>query len=233
MSLYSEAFDRLFSAKVAPKLWVGALTVYIALDIALLFGGTDDGPRIAVLFLSLILFVAIMVAQWKVTRSISSAPDTKAGSVDGWIGWSLLSLLVYGLIPIVIVVGIWGVDAMDQPSASLLLIVAIAVMASLVSPMLVHTTGQAIGAEGISFGKTLEGCRPFYLQLVLAHALIAAGLWGAAEVLLSFGEPGIINAQSIMVTIGSALIHFFAFCLLTALTTAAWFKASLQRHAAI
>jgi hypothetical protein len=223
----------LLSARVAPKLWLAALAAYIASDIALLFSETEDGSRLALLILSLALFVAIMIAQWRVTRSMSGAPDSQRGSLGGWISWSILSCLIYFGIPIAIVVGIWGVDALDQLSATPLLLITFAIMASLVSPMLVHTTGQVIGANGISFGKTLDGCRPFYLQLVLPYALVLAGLWGAADVLVSFVEPGIINAQSILLTIGSALLHFIAFILLTALTTVAWSKVSQQQHEAI
>ena len=233
MTLYSEAVDRLFSAHVAPKLWLAALAAYIATDIALLFSETEDGSRIALLILSLALLVAFMIAQWRVIRSMSGAPDSQRGSIEGWISWSILSCLIYVGIPIAIAVGIWGVDVMDHELASPLLTVGIAVMASLVSPMLVHTTGQVIGANGISFGKTLDGCRPFYLQLVLSYALVLAGLWGAADVLLSFVEPGIINAQSILLTIGYALLHFIAFILLTALMTVAWSKVSQQQHEAI
>ena len=232
MSLYSEAVDRLFSARVAPGLWLTALAVYLALDLAALFVEAER-QVIALLLFSLVVVVANIIVQWKATRSMSGAPDSQRGSVDGWIGWSLLSFLVYALIPIMIFLGIWGIDSFDQPFATPLLIVAIAVMASLVSPMLVHATGQVIGADGISFGQTLDGCRPFYLQLMLANTLISGGLWGGAEVLLSFTEPGVINAQSILLTIGSALFHFAAFGFLTALMTVAWSKASPQRDAVI
>lgn len=233
MSLYSEAVDRLFSARVAPRLWLAALAVYLALDLAALFDGTGEGQSIALSLFSLFVLVANLIVQWKATRSMSGAPDSQRGSVDGWIGWSLLSFLVYALIPIMIFLWIWGVDAFDQPSATPRLTVAVAVTASLISPMLVHATGQVIGADGVSFGQTIDGCRPFYLQLVLANALIPAGLLGGAEVLLSFVEPGVINAQSILLTIGSALLHFTAFGLLTALMTVAWCKASPQRDAVI
>jgi hypothetical protein len=233
MTLYSEAVDRLFSARVAPKLWLAALAAYIASDIAWLFSETEDGSRIAMVILSLALLVAIMIAQWRVIRSMSGAPDSQRGSIEGCISWSILSCLIYVGIPIAIVVGIWGVDVMDHELASPLLTVGIAVMASLVSPMLVHTTGQVIGANGISFGKTLDGCRPFYLQLVLANAVISVGLWGAADVLISIVEPGMISPQAIILTIGSALLHFIAFILLTALMTLAWSKVSQQQHEAI
>ena len=232
MGLYSEAIDRLFSARVSPGLWFAAIAVYLASELALLFDGTGDGRSIALL-LSLIVVAAIIILQWKMTRSMSGAPDSQRGSVGGWIGWSILGFSVYALIPTLIFLGIWGVDAFGRPSATPLIFAVITVSVSLISPMLVHATGQVIGADGISFGQTLDGCRPFYLQLVLANALIMAGLWGGAEVLLSFIEPDIINAQSILLTIGSALLHFTAFGFLTALMTVAWSKASSQRDAVI
>lgn len=228
MSLYSEVIDRVFSARVAPMLWLAALAVYLASDLAMLFGGTGVGQSTVLWLFALIVLVAGIVVQWKVTRSMSGAPNSQHGSVGGWIGWSILSILVYALIPIMIFLGIWGVEAFGRPSATPLIFVAIAGMASLISPMLVHATGQVIGADGFSFGQTLDGCRRFYLQLVLANALISVVLWGGSEVLLSFIEPDIINAQSILLTIGSALLHFAAFGFLTALMTVAWSKASSQ-----
>jgi hypothetical protein len=233
MTLYSEAVDRLFSARVAPKLWLAALAAYIASDIALLFSEAEDVTQIAVSILSLALFIAVMIAQWRVTRSMSGAPDSQRGSIEGWIGWLILSALIYIGIPIAIMFGIWGVNALEHELARLLFLVGTTVIASLVSPMLVHTTGQVIGANGISFGKTLEGCRRFYLELGLANAAISAGLWGAADVLISFVEPGVISPQTIMLTIGSTLLEFIQFILLTALMTVAWSKVSQQQHEAI
>jgi hypothetical protein len=228
VTLYSEIFDRLFSGLVAAKYWAVALFAYVMLDLALLTDGIEAVPAIALFLMAICLVIAVMTIQWKVTRLLGEAPANQRGSISEWIGWSLLSLLIYAVIPIAIVVAIWGVDFLDSQLTSAALIVVMAVAASFVSPMLVHATGRALDANGPSFGQTVVGCRPFYFQLVIASALISTSLWGGSEVLALYVKPGEIDFLNIMLTIAAAFLHFAAFALLTSLATLAWLKATRE-----
>lgn len=150
MTLISESLKRLLSGQVALKIWALAFFSYLISDLILLLGDTAPTMKFVLLIVLIVTLVGMIFAQWKVTRAISKAPENQPGSVGEWLGWTFLGFLICAAVPSTIVSQIWGVNVLDAPLISPLMLVVYAALASLLSPMLVHASGRAIDARGPS-----------------------------------------------------------------------------------
>ena len=230
MKFANKAFDRAFSGLISWQLWLFALVTHLVVDLALLGSEAVVEQEDFYTALGLAALVAVIVAQWKFTRAFGEAPPEQHGSVGAWFGWTVVAFIP-AVIILIAVIWYLGVDAIEDPPATRSIMIGMAAVVALLSPVLVHASGRAINANGPSLTECFRGCQQFFFPLALGYFVISAGCWALGDWLLTFVEPSLVDPVAVGLSIGSALCYFVAFFWTTSLLTLAWLRIDKSRLA--
>jgi hypothetical protein len=223
MDLIKQSFQRIFSGRISPQLWlvsilanvfgISAITL-IDRDVV-----TETAPLLygALVILLVVAAVMIFVALWRITRALGDATDEDLGGVGPWIGWTIVAFL-----PVSLVFGLLEYHY-EISSNWLLTAILFSVGLSLSVPLLVHADGKAVQAIGPSLPDIHNYWSKNYLRLFGAYLAVSLPLLIASDGLDAIDTTNALGA--IVLSIASAAISFVSGIICAGITVSAYREA--------
>lgn len=223
MDLIEQSFQRIFSGRISPQLWLMSILANVFGLSAITLMDEDIFGKLAPLLhgaLVMLLIGAVVmmfVTLWRIIRALGDSTENDLGGVGPWIGWAIIAYL-----PVSVVLGLLEHQFEISSNWSLSAIL-FSVGMSLTVPLIVHADGRAVQAEGPPVSDIVGYWAKNYLRLFGSYLAVSLPLLIASEGLVAIETAN--NALAIGLAIASAIVSFFTTLVCTGITVSAYREA--------
>ena len=223
MDLIAQSFQRIFSGRISPQLWLMSILANVFGSSAITLMDEDIFGKLAPLLYGALVMLAVVagvlmfVALWRTIRALGDANENDLGGLGPWIGWTILAYLPAS--------GVLGLLEYNYEISSNWLLSAIifAVGMSIAVPFIVHADGRAIHAKGPPVSDIAGYWAKNYLRLFGSYLAVSLPLLIASEGLDAIETAN--NALAIGLAIAFAIASFFTTLICTGITVSAYREA--------